>query len=303
MMHRTGSLISSLCMGASFVAMSATVHADGHYVNGVEGIKAASLPPPGVYWRWYNLFYQADSFKDKSGNKVANHFDLDVFATVNRLIWITDKKFLGADFGMDAIIPLVNTNLSLRPGATELHFSSLGIGDVLLEPVVLSWHGQSWDAATALGVYFPTGEFDRTDPSSAGKGYYSLMYTLGGTWYFDPGKTLSASLLSRYEIHGNQEQRDLRKGDDFHFEVGVGKKLNDTFEVGVAGYAQWQMSDDRGKDATNPSVHDRVFGIGPEVVVAVPAIGSSISIRGTTEFGARDSAEGNMLTVTLTKPL
>ena len=32
----------------------------GHYVNGVEGIKAATLPPPGFYYRLYNVFYNAD---------------------------------------------------------------------------------------------------------------------------------------------------------------------------------------------------------------------------------------------------
>jgi hypothetical protein len=299
MIHRKDRLLASLCVGASLLAFSGTAQADGHYVNGAEGIKAASLPPPGVYWRWYNLFYKAPTLTDSAGNKSPVNFDLNVFASVNRLIWMTDKKLFGADYGMDVIIPLVNTSL----GVNNADFNTFGVGDVLVEPVLLSWHGQNWDAATALGVYLPTGDYDKRDPSSPGLGYTTLMYTLGGTWYFDAEKSLSASLLSRYEMHGDRQQADLRKGDDFHFEAGVGKKINDLWEVGVAGYAQWQVSDDKGKDATNPGVHDRVFGLGPEVVVAVPAIGSSVSVRGIAEFGARDRPEGNILTVTLTKPL
>ncbi|WP_130471540.1 SphA family protein [Candidatus Magnetaquicoccus inordinatus] len=299
--HRMGRIFSSLCLGASLLAMMSTAHADGNYVNGVEGIKAASLPPPGVYWRWYNLFYKSTTLKDTSGNKSAADLNLDVFASVNRLIWITDKKFLGADYGMDLIIPLVNTNFKINNTTTD--FSTFGVGDVLVEPVVLSWHGQNWDAATALGVYLPTGDYNRFDPSSPGLGQYTMMYTLGGTWYFDKEKTLSASLLSRYEIHGDRNEGDLNKGDDFHFEAGIGKKINDIFEVGIAGYGQWQMTDDSGRDAVNPTVHDRVFGIGPEVLITVPAIKSVVSIRGTSEFGGRDRPEGNMLTITLTKPL
>ena len=33
---------------------------DAHYVPGIEGIKGASLPPPGFYFRDYNVFYVAD---------------------------------------------------------------------------------------------------------------------------------------------------------------------------------------------------------------------------------------------------
>ena len=38
-----------------------------HYAPGVEGIKGASLPPPGVYFRDYNYFYWADQLNDSSG--------------------------------------------------------------------------------------------------------------------------------------------------------------------------------------------------------------------------------------------
>ena len=49
-----------------------------HYVPGVEGIKGASLPPPGVYFRDYNYFYSADQVNDPSGNKIGPA-DLDAF--------------------------------------------------------------------------------------------------------------------------------------------------------------------------------------------------------------------------------
>ena len=40
------------------------------YVNGVEGIKAATLPPPGVYYRLYGVFYTADELMDEHGDEV-----------------------------------------------------------------------------------------------------------------------------------------------------------------------------------------------------------------------------------------
>ena len=46
--------------------------ATAHYPPGLEGLKAASLPPPGVYLRDYNLFYYADHRNDAQGNKASN---------------------------------------------------------------------------------------------------------------------------------------------------------------------------------------------------------------------------------------
>ena len=37
--------------------------ADGHYVPGVEGMQAASVPPPGMYYLGYLVNYQIDDFR------------------------------------------------------------------------------------------------------------------------------------------------------------------------------------------------------------------------------------------------
>ena len=70
----------------------------GHYVNGAEGIKAATLPPPGFYYRMYNVFYTADTLADQDGNALNVNFDAGIYAMVNRFIWITDVKLLGGNF-------------------------------------------------------------------------------------------------------------------------------------------------------------------------------------------------------------
>ena len=42
----------------------------GHYVNGVEGIRAATLPPPGLYYRLDNVFYNADRLMEEDGEEL-----------------------------------------------------------------------------------------------------------------------------------------------------------------------------------------------------------------------------------------
>jgi hypothetical protein len=95
--------------------------------------------------------------------------------------------------------------------------------------------------------------------------------------------------------------RHIHMGDDFHIEGGVGKQIGPV-EVGIAGYAQWQMTKDSGSDATwNKSDLDRVYALGPEVVYGVKDAKLAISLRSLLEFGARDRTEGINTMLTITK--
>jgi hypothetical protein len=269
----------------------------GHYVNGVEGLKAASLPPEGFYYRTYFAHYGADRLMDTKGNDLNLDLDLDIWASVHRFIWITDKKFLGGTYGYDIIIPFLDINFNL--GKANLHDHQRGIADIIIEPMVLSWHDGKWDFAAAYGYYLSNGKFDLTRPASPGKGFNSHMLTLGATRNFTSG--WHASILARYEIHGGKENIDVTPGDEFHFEWGIGKKVNSRWNAGLAGYCQWQVSDDKGSAVTwDPSIHDRVFAMGPEISAFYPDRKMQFDIRHLWEFDARDRPEGQMTSMTLT---
>lgn len=272
----------------------------GHYVNGVEGIKAATLPPPGFYYRLYNVFYNADELIGPDGDELPIDFDLSVYAMVNRFVWITDKKILGADYGADVIIPLIYTDIEIK--GTPVNDDQFGLGDICIEPFVLSWHRARHDASFAIAAFAPTGEYDQAEPASPGKDIWTGMITLGGTYYFDAAKTWSASILARYETHSEKEETDVTPGDDFHFEWGLGKTLAKIWDVGVAGYCHWQVTDDSGSDVSwDKSDHDRVYAVGPEVSVFIPPAKLFASLRSLWEFDAEDRTEGNVTTLTLTK--
>ncbi len=110
----------------------------GHYPAAAEGIKAATLPPPGLYLKTYNIYYTADTLRDANRNKADVGFDVSVFAFAPRLIWITDKKFLGADYGMDILVPILDVGVDID--ALGVSDDQGGIGDIFVEPLVLAWH-------------------------------------------------------------------------------------------------------------------------------------------------------------------
>lgn len=270
-----------------------------HYINGIEGIKCGSVPPPGWYFKSYNVWYNTHRLNDKDGDKLDIGFDVNVLASAERLIWITDVKILGADYGMDVIVPFMWKRVSID--AMNKQWERFGVYDICVEPLVLSWHGAQWDAAVGLAVWAPTGEINDNNPATSGMGYWTLMPSFGGTVYFDKEKTWSASALGRYETHSYKVTEDARPGDDFHFEWGVGKTINKVWDVGVAGYCQWQVTKNEGSDANDTKNLDRVFAAGPEVVLFVPQWTSWFSLRVLGEFGARNRPEGWLTTLTWTK--
>ena len=276
-----------------------------HYTNGVEGIKAGSLPPPGLYGRVYAVYYNADTMRDHSGDDLDLKLELDVMAVVPRLIWMTPLKILGADYGMDIVLPYQRIDIEL--GALNYADEQVGLGDLYIEPLLLGWNFDRFDLCAAAGVYFPTGHYDVDEAASPGMGFRTYMFTLGGTYYFDEGKTWAASILNRYEINDYRSDPSVRPGDCYHFEWGISNTFAEGWEAGLVGYCLWQITDDRGREATaggnDPEDHERVFAIGPGISYFIgPPVLWNVSLRWEHELGARDRAEGSLITLTLTKP-
>ena len=165
-MKKTFAATAVLAGLASLAPLAA--QAEGHYVPGVEGIQAASVPPPGFYYLGYAVNYNANSFRAPgSSTDLPGHNSATVSALTNRFVWMTGHKVLGADYGVEAIVPLVRTSLTIN--AAGIADSRTGVGDVYVAPLVLGWHGAQWDAVAVAGMWLDTGSTDH--PASAGKGF------------------------------------------------------------------------------------------------------------------------------------
>lgn len=263
----------------------------GHYPAGAEGIKGASLPPPGVYFRDYNMYYSANEYDNGPPN-----FDISAYINAPRLIWMTDFKILGADYGMDVIVPFGYMDWNVGHGGGG---SYSGLGDMQIEPLLLSWHFQQFDLAAGYAIWAPTGDFSVDRPDILAKGFWSHMLTLGGTWYIDTEKTWALSLLNRYEFCLEQDDTGTEPGQVYTLEAGLSKSITKTMDVGMIGYWQQQTTDDDGRFVSG--VHDRKLGLGAEITGVCPVTGLLASLRYAYEMAAEDRPEGQLLTLTLTK--
>ncbi len=287
-----------LILGLGLVSLATSVQAQpsAHYVPGVEGIKAATLPPPGWYVRDYNVAYYATRLNDENGHRSGPpNFEVFTYANVPRVIWISDAKLLGACVGVDALLPLVYQNV--RAGGYV--GGSFGIGDLFAEST-LSWHLRRFDFSTSLGLWMPTGDSGLPPTTRAGLGYWTPMLTAGSTWYADDAKTWAVSALCRYEINTEQRNTHTTTGNVLTLEWGVSKTLEKVFDLGVVGYYQQKVTGDSG-NAMYARPHDRVAAVGPEISVAFPKPMLFVSFRYLNEFLAENRAEGHTFSLTFTK--
>jgi hypothetical protein len=69
-------------------------------------------------------------------------FDVNVYALVNRAVYSSNIEILGGNYVADLCIPLINTDISLKnAGSASFSDNGFGLGDILVEPFLLAWHG------------------------------------------------------------------------------------------------------------------------------------------------------------------
>ena len=293
------------CLLAFSVGMPAVAQESYRYALGTSGLKAATVPPPGNYWLFYNFIYAADQLVDGAGNPAMDpsgqpvDFDVYAYANAHRFVFVTDHKIFGGDFSWNFAVPFVGTDLKITNyGVAD---NSFALGDIYLEPFVLEWHLPQIDFGVGYGLIAPTGARRVDRPSLPGKEYWTHYPVFGATYYFDEERTWTAAILGRYEVNTSLQGRDLRPGDHFNFEWGVGKTIK-TLDAGVSGYCDWQVTADSGSDWANSGLRDRSFAIGPEVHYFFPEQKVGLQFRTWWEFGARDRSQGQITTLTLVKP-
>ncbi len=288
---------SSLIGVAGMLALPGVVQAQpsAHYVPGVEGLKAATLPPPGIYLRDYNVGYYSTRLNDANGDKIAGADPKAiVYANVPRVIWITDAKLLGGYLGVDALLPLTYNELKVNTPGGPFNDQTFGIGDFFLEGT-WSMHIPQFDFSAAAGAWMPTGDFSPQNPTYAGSGFWTVMFTAGATWYIDKEKNWSVSALNRYEINTQQEDTHVTPGQAYTVEGGVSYTINKMFDVGPVGYYQQQVT------STGGAPLNRVAAAGGEIGAFYPKIMFGWSLRYLYEFMAESRLQGQTVALTLTK--
>jgi hypothetical protein len=298
-----GRAVAGLLAGAIVVCAgggAARAQDLGHKTLGTIGLEAGSAPPPGLALSDRFAFYRADELRDRHGAVVPiDQLRLRVFANV---IGVSAAIALPEVPALLLAATVAGPVAHVRLDSDDLRASvdRLGVTDVFVQPLKLAWHTERFDAVAGYALYIPTGLFRLRGDAGLTKGHFTHEFSSGGALRLGPGGLLFASALFSYELNLRKQGLDLTRGDTVQGQGGLGVKLlGGLVQAGVAGYALWQVEDDRGADLPEilRGARDRAFGIGPEVVVAVPPLRMRLRVRFEHELGIRSRPAGDLVLV------
>lgn len=272
----------------------------GENLFGDFGLRAGTQLPPGKYVGVIGYYYHSDQIKGPDGKKLTLSGSLRGYALLPFFQIVTKKKFLGANYSALIAVPFFNT-MTEFPRLDVKHRGSPGLSDIYIQPLNLGWHAQRADYFAGYAFSAPTGRYVPNGTDNRGLGMWSHEFSAGTTYYFDKEKEISAAVAGFYEIHTKKRDSNIRVGNTLTLEGGVGKTLHSGAGYGLAGYANWKVTRDKGSLAAFilREKKDRVFALGPEVDL----IQGALSIRYFFEFGGRTTLQGQSLVVTFGVPI
>ncbi len=330
---KTLALASLIVMG---VVMTVTAHAGeiGHFVPGVVNIRDLAVPPPGFYGVLYNYGYSTSRINDANGKQLSSvtiggrsydiGVDVNVYALAPTFIWSTEKKVLGAQYAAYFSPTFSNASINgMISSASGVGRSpstgQFNIGDIFVEPVFLGWGGKKYHFSYGYGFYIPSGKYKTTTVTlpvvgsvtaeaadNIGLGFWTHQNQGALYLYPWPDQRLAIQNAFTWEIHGNKKSFDLKPGQNLTWNWGISQflplKKDKTvlMEVGPVGYSSFQVSDDSGTDARNPTVHDRVHAAGLQVGVTSVKRVMALNFHWFHEFSATDRFQGTAIGLNLT---
>jgi hypothetical protein len=292
----SGEFAAAVCVALLLTTVPAVAQDLGHKLPGLLGLDAARIPEPGLYLVDRLATYEADELRDRDGNVIPTPpFNLLAVANAFGVSYTTKLSRSSVFYTMTVGWPIarIKTDVEDRPEASIDRF---GLADPYVQPVRLGWRNDRSDVVTSYSIYLPT---DRS-PLAGGKGVSSGQITHefsgGGSLYFKDKKRFLTALAS-YQLNTRQRGIDVTRGDAIQIQGGAGTKFfGQLAEAGLAGFAFWQVRDDRGADV--PPVlrgaRDRVYGLGPEVAVMLKAIRGQVRVRYEWDIGARARPQGRI---------
>jgi len=177
-------------------------------------------------------------------------------------------KILGANWGV-MVIPTLNSptaNIALdyyssQTGSGSYNFTntSIGFGDMYIQPIWLSWTKNKWSYALNYGVWAPTGKYTPHGLDNGGLGYWS--HNIRAAARVKPTSKFGVTLATTFEINQKQKDIDFKEGSHLTIDAGATYLLSKRGdEVGIFGNYASQISDDKGTNGGFVSDHIAAIG-------------------------------------------
>ena len=261
----------------------------GAYPNGAEGFMSGALPPPGNYFINYMLYYSADQLIDNQGRDCDPDFDLEIMADVARFVHVSKVQFLGGTWAQHIFVPVMQVDLTVLTPAGTLSDKNSGLGDIIVDPAILGWHGKQWHCTAGVDTYVPLGRYDENDPPNIGRNYWTFEPVVAVTYLTENGYEASVKIM--YDFNTENDDTDCQSGEELHFDYTLGKKISD-WSVGLGGFYYEQITSDE-VDGVALNTKGRTLACGPQVSYQYKNM--SLAAKYQQEMEVRNKPEGERL--------
>lgn len=251
--------------------------ASGHYMPGAAASFIDTLPgKPGLavanFFNYYDASASASKLIPRAGLITAG---LNATAYSNTVIALyeTPLQLLGGYYAVGAAIPFVRVEakgqITGPQGRTiTVNDTANGIGDITLYPFMLGWTGLNGDLKydVRLGVYAPTGDYDKYDLANLGKNYWTFEPAVSVS-YISSKIGLELTAFAGVDFNTENHETDYQTGTQFHIDITVAEHLpvhGGIIGIGANGFYYQQITGDSGAGAmVLGDFKGRTIGIGP----------------------------------------
>ena len=331
-------LLISLCVLKGF----AFAGEQGHYAPAPMAVRDYAMPPKGFYVIDYKTYYHAEKMKDSSGDNLESiratgtatknvnlgghsvpvtlngtlNVDLDfsVHAALDAtaLLWVTDKKILGADYAFMVIPSWGYTSVNVAAKATaagtlnvgpiskpvtagaqvKVKDEQWGMGDLIVQPLWLGWRAKNYDLGFSYAAQLPTGTYDKDNIANVGLGFCSQHLQANGYYYPFENKATAFMFTPTWEWNSKKIDEAVTPGQTMTIEYGISQYVHPRVELGFTGYNQWQVTKDSGSAAADKSVKDAISGVGAQLTWWALKEKCSLTAKVSQEYAGKDRFEG-----------
>ena len=325
MLKRSPSLARALLAAAAFAA-AANVRADEggvpFWFSGQYASMAALAPTPGWTVTLLPYYYSGTASSSKTfprGDTLVTGLDSQLGLMNVQLAYTWDTKLfggvpmLGMSWGAGSDRSSANLLASLPAAAPQADLAGSASGGTDLYPIAtLSWSKDNDNWMVYLTGDIPVGAYDPKRLSNIGIGHGAVAAG-GGYTYLNQKTGLEFSAVAGLTYNLKNSQTNYRNGLDSHLDWAVSQFLSESWQVGIAGYVYYQLTDDcyptdgaigRLRLQELGGFKSRVASVGPEIgyVFKIGQQTGYANLRGYWEFWARNRLEGYAVFATINLP-
>ncbi len=308
-------LYSSLfCVAALAAPLCAEEGGSGHYTPGATAsFIDEMLDKPG--WAYVNQgLYYGGSFSGKKGlplgANLAGSVDATSYADVNVLLYQSSLELFGGHYAACAAIPYVRMDIDVSGTLTgprgrafnkQTSDRAEGLGDIYVAPFMLGWKKGDLKYDVRLGVYAPTGEYDKNDLANVGKNYWTVEPAVSLS-YLGSKNGIEVTTFAGVDFNSENQDTDYQTGEQAHLDLTVAQHLplgKDIIGVGANGFYYQQITGDSSDTSRLGDFKARTAGVGPVLSYVTKISGADVvfEVKWLPEMDVENRLEGDYIWV------